>query len=645
MITSQVVSTTDVRFNEADFSALYDVSQDSITVYGVVDQTEKWIIPAKYRFIEIGDGNTFLFLSGLGLYGYLDGKGSVQIQPTFEYATAFHGNVAITSEGGLQSEGARRDYLFSQRYRLYTGGTWSIIGKDGKIVSTSTYDYIRTFSDGRAAFNKGCKWRRRDYSEEYILTGGTWGFIDENGTEIIPATYSYVYDFNSGKAKVRKEKEFKWISKQGTETTAAEAKENVVRIHCLRSRFGYIDEKGNWKIQPMFFDAGAFSEGLAAVQALQAGDNRCNSQTVSNYELNNWDYDFNPLNDFEEVMIAASEAVSSEYDPTSYVKRYWGYCDPTGKIVIPEKFDYALPFSNGRAYVCYRDKWGVIDRTGKWIFAPVMTLPWQMQGADSRMRGVDTHGELPWFWDSVERMEAKSDLFSFNENVGIVYYKEKFGYIDTNGKVIVAPVYDQAKVFQHGRGAVAHSSMWGYINKNGKEVIALKYQSAGSFSPNGLASISVSKNNTQDGDQEAAIVEYSYSQNLSGYIDSTGAVVIEPRFHYSEYFCDGLAKVIDQNNMVGYIDRNGKYVIQPKYRTGSNFSNGFAMVSSNYEAAHFINKTGGDATQYSLKKLPPYDEALMPIINDEELYGYRKQNGQWSIQPQFAMAYPFHAVY
>ena len=49
-----------------------------------------------------------------------------------------------------------------------------------------------------------------------------------------------------------------------------------------------------------------------------------------------------------------------------------------------------------------------------------------------------------------------------------------------------------------------------------------------------------------------------------GYIDTTGRVVIAPRFHAAEIFSGGLAAA-REGGLYGYIDTTGRYVIPPQF--------------------------------------------------------------------------------
>ncbi len=48
---------------------------------------------------------------------------------------------------------------------------------------------------------------------------------------------------------------------------------------------------------------------------------------------------------------------------------------------------------------------------------------------------------------------------------------DKWGYIDTSGKVIIAVEFDLAWEFKINYGAVLKNNKWGFINKKGQYVI------------------------------------------------------------------------------------------------------------------------------------------------------------------------------
>lgn len=74
-----------------------------------------------------------------------------------------------------------------------------------------------------------------------------------------------------------------------------------------------------------------------------------------------------------------------------------------------------------------------------------------------------------------------------------------------------------------------------------------------------------------------------YENGLYGYIDSTGQVIIPPKYKSAGEFSEGLAPV-RENGYYGYIDESGKYVISPQYDYAEKFINGFAKINNNGNA-------------------------------------------------------------
>src|SRR5688572_1195390 len=74
-----------------------------------------------------------------------------------------------------------------------------------------------------------------------------------------------------------------------------------------------------------------------------------------------------------------------------------------------------------------------------------------------------------------------------------------------------------------------------------------------------------------------------YENGLYGYIDSTGKVVIPPKYKSAGEFSEGLAPV-RENGYYGYIDESGKYVLHPQYDYAQTFINGFAKININGNA-------------------------------------------------------------
>ena len=70
-----------------------------------------------------------------------------------------------------------------------------------------------------------------------------------------------------------------------------------------------------------------------------------------------------------------------------------------------------------------------------------------------------------------------------------IHYRNKWGFIDRLGRIIVPPQFDGANNFFDGVAAVRNHGRWGYITETGTVAIAFAFDAAGDFS-DGLAPVS-----------------------------------------------------------------------------------------------------------------------------------------------------------
>ena len=62
--------------------------------------------------------------------------------------------------------------------------------------------------------------------------------------------------------------------------------------------------------------------------------------------------------------------------------------------------------------------------------------------------------------------------------------KDKWGYVDADGNLVIKHNYNEALAFVDGRAKVRKGDKWGYINASGKEVIPFKYSEIGTWNDN-----------------------------------------------------------------------------------------------------------------------------------------------------------------
>ena len=215
----------------------------------------------------------------------------------------------------------------------------------------------------------------------------------------------------------------------------------------------------------------------------------------------------------------------------------------------------------------------------------------------------------------------------------------KWGYIDTNGKVVIKPQFYWAEEFSEGLAAFENDEgLYGYIDETGKVVIEPILERWSPFSE-GLAA--------------AAIKNMEW-----GYVDKTGKWVIEPQFAYAAAFRDGLAPVklrpgkgedwVIGDEKTTFIDKTGKVVFDPvAHVLNARVSKGVAFLQSvskspigGSSTSLLIDRTGKVIFEGEDIELDGFSEGLAPVKKGGK-WGYVDTAGKFVIQPRFNYAKSF----
>lgn len=338
----------------------------------------------------------------------------------------------------------------------------------------------------------------------------------------------------------------------------------------------FINSSGRIVIKDIDGELSPFVDGLALVKVGTEKDgNHVDYGGKYGYINMNGAFQITPQFDiahsFHDNM--ACVAVGGEYRKISpkgfnyeYVNGAYGYIDKNGKYRINPQYYYARDFYSGLAAIQENEK-------GKWAF-------------------INKNGNIliPQQFD---------EAYNFSEGLACVKIADKFGYIDTAGKLAIKPQFDEVDwgvfgsddfsntgSFSEGLACVAIGKdsliKYGFIDKNGKYIIEPKFRAAHSFH-----------------DGLACVAEKSGSK--WGFIDKTGNFVIKPQFEVDANFYEGIACVSIGGSDIfqrtwGYINKAGKYVINPKFhpvypRADHNFHNGIARIDEQGKEV-LLNKSG-----------------------------------------------------
>ena len=164
-------------------------------------------------------------------------------------------------------------------------------------------------------------------------------------------------------------------------------------------------------------------------------------------------------------------------------------------IVVPAKYDFVSPFSDGVFMVQDGNKWSYQDTKGKLLFP----------------------------------FENKYETYcDFSEGFAPVYSCTEYGYIDKSGYEVIAPQFVFAEGFSEGFAVVRNNeNLHGVIDKKGNLIIDFKYDVISNFK-NGYANFG----------------DYS----LWGIVDSMGNEVVEQIYPFVGKVEDGKVTVqVDEN--------------------------------------------------------------------------------------------------
>ena len=173
-----------------------------------------------------------------------------------------------------------------------------------------------------------------------------------------------------------------------------------------------------------------------------------------------------------------------------------GYMNTQGKLVVPtiydsmrdpdDKYDetWAESPSQNRIVVSKNGKLGIIDTSNKVI----MPFTNKYNSIESFSEGMAPVMSKSYKWgfidtDGKEVIAPKYDgtnghlggVYGFSEGLAGMKKGEKWGYITKTGKVAVPFVYDEIRPFSESLAGVLKDGKWGFINGANKTMIPFKY--------------------------------------------------------------------------------------------------------------------------------------------------------------------------
>ena len=429
-----------------------------------------------------------------------------------------------------------------------------------------------------------------------------FGFINTEGEWAIEPKLDEAWSFSEGVAAVAINSE-RWdcINEMKERNFELQAALFVCsRFDKADQKWGFINKKGEWAIEPRFDEALSFSEGLAAV-AIDSEKWDCLSRSgVFSLKF--------------KVYLNLCNA-SSGYN-------IWGFINKKGEWVIEPRFTEALFFSEGLALVEFDGKYGFINTKGEWVIEP--RFDDETRGFYSGLANVKFEGKWglidkkgKWIVEPILDNRVYFKELAESEGLTEVQINKKWGLINAEGEWVIEPILDDVWDFSEGVARAAFKGLWGFINTKGEWVIEPRLDEARSFSE-GLARVK--------------------SDGKWGFINTAGEWIIEPKLDEAWWFSEGVARVKSDGKW-GFINTAGGWIIEPKLDEAGSFSEGVAKVKSDGKWG-FINTAGGWIIEPKLDEAESFSEGLARVKSDGK-YGFINTAGEWAIEPKFDGAWSF----
>lgn len=269
----------------------------------------------------------------------------------------------------------------------------------------------------------------------YTEDGKAEYVMDEKGQKQFDMVYDSMNTYAEGLARVRSEKD-----------------------GC--AAVGYVDAKGTLQIPLQFASGRDFAEERAVVQDLKTGK--------EGFIDKKGNYVAKPKYKFCESFQNGMALVATEQG--------YGYINLQGEEVIAPQYVWASDFYGGTAYVLEEQNGPVwlINTKGEKV-RKIADQPGDLYESNAYCLRITQDVVLPsGVEEDVDRyydkngeisMEQGNLLFRLSEGLCSVLDEktQKYGYADETGKMVISPIFDEAKAFQDGYAVVQVQDQWGVV--------------------------------------------------------------------------------------------------------------------------------------------------------------------------------------
>lgn len=256
-------------------------------------------------------------------------------------------------------------------------------------------------------------------------------------------------------------------------------------------------------------------------------------------------------------------------------KEKWGMIDKSGKLLVPMRYQGILRMQDGFAVVQQADRCGYVNRAGK------LKIPFQfkqarsfhngfaaVQLANNRWGFIDKRGKVVW-QESQGMIRQLGDMHEQYARVQVQTANgDRWGYLSKAFRLSIKTIYEDARDFHNGLAAVKLGGKWGFIDQRGKWVIKPQFEEVDDFDDaEGSNDFEDLPRGDPDREEEGPSTGGLYAmvkvKGKWGYINRVFNGGLLPQFDEAQPFFRGLARV-DRDGSFAYITETGKVVFDPR---------------------------------------------------------------------------------
>lgn len=577
--------------------------------------------------------------------------------------------------------------------RVNVGYKFGYINKDGKVVIPAKYDEVFPFKNGRARVRVGerigyidrdgnyiqkpeCSRYDRSFEDFYLCSQGREYFVRNwKGKNIVPEPLNWISEGSRGFSALRGgSQRFTYFDLQGNEVFQADEIGNWqqgIAPFKDKGKWGYIRDDGTILLAARYDRADPFQSGQGYVSL------ECKYYRVSpSGELTNA-----PPRPREDIQICGprgnaqvchgkienEQSVKCEKLPEEGGNSFKCAVDGASFTVNNVKWVSAYQYGLAHARQAGTEKLGMVNLKGEWVLKPRFNRIGYFDGCyayseiDHIPFAIDRSGTLHPIKENAEanvqgsrpgegvrcfellesgrrykcitkdyrpHPQLYEDIDEYSEGLmAVTLDYGRSGFVDRNGTLVIPARYDFSDRFAHDRAPVridmgeGVNNLYGYINRKGEMVIAAQYQDARPFHE-GLARVSGSP-----------FRKYFF-------IGFDGEVVIEGPFAEAQDFSEGLAGVAIGTQW-GFLDKEGNLMFGRKYDYGYYISEGKVSFCDR-GLCGYLNEKGEVIIPARFCETEEFSEGLAAVaercIEDEDgyvvgIWGYIDSSGEYVLPP------------